>query len=123
VLCSLSLHDALPIWSSWTVATVGPKDRRVASLGSAMAATSTSAEPPSARRWLRPIRPAPARPNLNADKRSEPPRGQVLTVRALVRRRRPVWVRQHVLLDHDPSRVGVSDRLQDRVDVEISFTQ
>src|SRR5438309_9039818 len=109
--------------SPYTAASEALSAWRAFSPGSAIAVTFTSVEPASARRWLRPIRPAPARPNLNAVTRSESASGEVLAIGALVRRGRPVLFRQHVLLDNDPSRVGLLDRFEHRVDVEVACAQ
>src|SRR5213593_3802328 len=98
------------------VASVSINDRRAPSPGSAIAVTFTSPELASARRWLRPMRPAPARPILNPATRSESPRGEVLAVRTLVRGRGSVSFGKNVLLDDDESGIGATDRIEHRVD-------
>src|SRR5438105_8426248 len=54
---------------------------------------------------------------------SETSRGEVFAVGALVGGRPTFWIGQHVLLDHDPARVRLADRIEHRVDVEIAFAE
>src|SRR5437762_4100113 len=98
-------------------------DWRAPSEGSAIAVTFTSLEVASARRWLRPMRPAPARPSLKGPRGSEPSGGEVGAVGALVGRRAAIDFGQHVLLDHDPARVKVPDLSKHRLDIEVAFAQ
>src|SRR6516225_3055603 len=80
--------------------------RRVCSDTSAMAVTATRCEPVSARRWVRPIRPAPMSPSRNGGAMSQPPRGEEGPVEALFLRgaREPFRAaRQDVLLHHQPA--------------------
>src|SRR3981189_2495609 len=102
-------------------ASVDGTDWRVASDGSAIAVTFTFVEVASARRWLRPIRPAPARPSLSVARSSESSRGQVSAVRALVGSRGATRLRQHVLLHHDPARIRVAQLFENRLDIEVSL--
>src|SRR5690242_10152472 len=95
---------------------------RAAAEGSAIAVTATSSESEIARRWLRPMRPAPSSPNLNVAS-SEASLGKEAPVGPLVGGRRPAGLRQRVLLDHDPARVRVADRVEDRVDVQVAVAE
>ena len=61
--------------------------RRASADTSAMAVTATRSEPASARRWVRPIRPAPISPSRNGAAMSQPPRGEERAVVPLFLRR------------------------------------
>ena len=79
-----------------------PTAERAAADISAMAVTATRSEQASARRWVRPIRPAPIRPSRNGGM-LKAPFGQERAVVPLFGRgpREPVSAaRQDVLLDH-----------------------
>src|SRR5207253_5559732 len=96
------------------------------SAGSATEATSTTSESPRACRWLRPILPAPARPNLKTATALEASGFQELAIRALVaggRAQRIVGVGQHVLLDHEPTLIATAQGVEDRLDVEVALAQ
>src|SRR5437868_2986829 len=108
---------------SKTLALVEGRLSRVCAAGSAMATTLTASDSEMAWRWLRPIRPAPARPNLKTATVLEAPGAQEFAVRALIASRRAeriVGVWQHVLLDHEPALVAVvPQRVENRVHVEV----
>src|SRR6185312_5850149 len=79
--------------------------RRVSSETSAIAVTATRGDPASARRWVRPIRPAPISPSRNGAM-SHPPRGEEGPVVPLFLGglREPLrTARQDVLLHHQPA--------------------
>src|SRR6516225_3742792 len=100
---SLSSISAMP---GYTGAPTAGTVRRTCSDTSAMAATATRSDPASARRWVRPIRPAPMSPSRNGGAMSQPPRGEEGTVEPLLLRgaREPLRAaRQDVLLHHQPA--------------------
>src|SRR5215831_18899867 len=101
--------------------------RRICSDTSAMAVTATRGEPASARRWVRPIRPAPMSPSRNGGAMSQPPRREEGPVEALLLRgaREPFRAaRQDVLLYHQPAAERrAAQPVQHGVHVEVAVAE
>src|SRR5437660_4544739 len=93
---------------------------------SAIAVTATRSEPASARRWVRPIRPAPTRPSRNGAM-SQTPFGQERAVVPLFGGgpREPFGATgEDVLLDHQPAAErDLPQPAEHGVRVEIAVTQ
>src|SRR6516225_4025762 len=102
---SISAASSISATLACTVTPGADTACRAAGAISAIAVTATRSEPASARRWVRPIRPAPTRPSRNGAM-SQPPFGQERAVVPLLGggpREAFRAARQDVLLHHQPA--------------------
>src|SRR6516165_8385155 len=121
---SASSISAIP---GYTGAPTAGTARRTCSDTSAMAVTATRFDPASARRWVRPIRPAPMSPSRNGGAMSQPPRGEEGPVEVLLPRgaREPFRAaRQDVLLHHQPATEGhAAQAVKHGIHVEVTVAE
>src|SRR5215470_14768843 len=92
-----------------------------------MAVTVTPSEPAKARRWVRPIRPAPISPSRKDGGMSEPPFGEIFAVVALFDRRPgepfPAAGQDVLLYDQPPAERDAPQAVQDAGHVEVAAAE